>query len=138
MTQGGRRCYTEVMTDNLPDLKDVVAKVRELATNNPDYVYDRGENGKCQYIKDGEGSCIVGQAYVELGVPVEYVKSWDSVSYGNAIGAWQVVEREYENYSKYDKEWLDYVQECQDLGQPWELAVDKADAKVKESRRINA
>lgn len=118
------------MSENLPDLKDVITKVRELAAANPDYVYKMPDTGYCQYTFNGQGSCIVGQAYLELGVPVERVESWDFGSEGRPLGADQLVEREYDDYSLTDKEWLDNVQGFQDADKPWGEAVRKADERI--------
>ncbi len=41
-----------------------------------DFVYDSSES--CQYVRNGESSCLVGAALFKLGVPLETLSEWDS------------------------------------------------------------
>lgn len=47
-----------------------------VETYGPDYTYSRPVNeegvpGKCKYVHNGEGSCLMGKAFIRLGVDVE-------------------------------------------------------------------
>ena len=112
----------------MPPLHDVVKKVREIAKDAPDLVYEMPD-GWCQYVFNGQGSCIVGQAYLELGTPIKRVESWDNEDSG-PLGVEQVIEREYEEYSTLAKSWLREVQDSQDTGTSWAEAVKNADISL--------
>lgn len=52
-----------------------------------DYVYPQGENGKCDYVRDGEPSCIVGHVLAKVGVPIERLKAADGAIMGGGMAA---------------------------------------------------
>lgn len=112
--------------------KQLVAKVREIATERPNVVYKQGSarEGKafppCEYgsgkCSDGSEGRIFGQAFIALGVPsealdvgyftgeIDEVLCYLSINDGNGIDDWC----------------LD-VQQHQDQGSSWAVAVQLAD-----------
>lgn len=116
-------------------LEDIQAEIRRLAAEKPDYVYQspHGPNGACMYTEiDSDtdkrvGSCIVGQALINLGVSAEAMKTHEgesalSVISGNGELMW------YE--APPVMRWISNVQHGQDNGRAWAAAVERADEKV--------
>lgn len=107
---------------------DVVAKVRELAEDSPDYIY-QAVYGFCKNYhidEDGnpiEGSgCIVGQALHEVGFSyAEIPQTANALKALNYLGLTSEGSRE--------DNWLETVQSYQDNGYRWGAAVEAADHK---------
>jgi ribosomal protein L7/L12 len=109
-------------------IEAIIAKVRELAEEEPDHVYQRVDN-QCLYVhKSGEGDyipdsgCIIGQAAVRAGF------TYDEVDHQNT-SAWSLVGGDHLNLGGSDEQvrWLGAVQSEQDCGTPWSRAVMLAD-----------
>lgn len=109
---------------------EVEKEVRRLAKAFPyfQYVPPLGEHSACQYLdeQDGEqvGSCIVGQALVNLGVDKEKLLKQEG------LPAYTALANLCEEDDKDAQEWIDLVQGRQDVGQSWEAAVYKADLQM--------
>ena len=102
--------------------KDVENEVRELAYEHRYYIYDDfNEHGICRYINQGEGSCIVGRALVNLDIDPEEITRLE----GNPAS--EVVAELVGPGEQASLEWLDTVQCEQDNGTPWGEAVLIAD-----------
>lgn len=109
----------------LPPVKDVIAKVRELAAEKPDFVYESpsGVRGCCvNWVEeDGKkiGSCLIGQALFALGA-------------GDIISDMAGVDELYD-YGDEDigleVDWLTVVQSAQDNKRPWGQAIEIADSR---------
>lgn len=101
---------------------ELVAKVREIAAEQPDFVYkDEG----CVYVRDGHGSCIIGRAAMELGYIdaslEEQGLNWETVTrLANHVGI---------DCTRNEILWLQTVQSDQDAGVPWGDAVRIADKR---------
>lgn len=105
-----------------PTVKDVENEVRELAYERRYYIYDDfNESGGCQYINNGQGSCIVGKALVNLDIDPEEIIRLE----GNPAST--VVSELVDSGWQASLDWLDNVQIEQDNGTPWGEAVLIAD-----------
>ncbi len=117
-----------------PTADAVIAKVREIAAEAPAFVYsetDEHDGPTCRYVKNGEGSCIVGKALVALGVPVDFFDR-PSVSGSplNTVGIWQSTLRDLLGWQRdLNNDWLQAVQAQQDVGCAWGIAVEFADKR---------
>ncbi|WP_135235649.1 hypothetical protein [Nocardia sp. CS682] len=111
----------------------LVRETRKLAEQNPDFVYtkifdDEWDGYKCRYVEAGCGSCLVGQAAINAGVPLRVVASWDLLG---DTGIEHVMSR-YGFADHPATAWLIGVQVDQDGGATWAGAVHDADRNVGE------
>jgi hypothetical protein len=124
-------------TDSLPatfTAADVVAKIREVAAETPDRVYERETgSGKCLYGRDKSGSgdghrCIVGEALFRLGVTQAHLEVVDGRL--AVPGAYQLLTHEFNLplEAEFELKFADEVQSCQDGGLTWAEAVAMQDA----------
>ena len=114
---------------------DVVAQVRALAAERPDYVYPGADNPRgCSYVDDDLGSgkgqgCLIGQALQRLGVPRDWLREHGDWSPGDNGGVTASVLLSHlevaEDYTA--SRFLNTVQMHQDGGEPWRLAVEAAE-----------
>lgn len=114
--------------------KKVVKRVREIAKENPDFIYtDQGANdSECSYLGRsidepdiGQG-CIVGQALMDLGITREEMVEAEI----EGVRGYEVLEYlGIESKFKHNI-FLDYVQESQDTGASWSEAIEYADNKM--------
>ena len=107
---------------------DVVAQVRALAQERPDYVYQRplgNPETECSYLTgaDGQG-CIMGQALTRLGVSIEALSTIEGENVMAALPRLAV------RTTPSDGWWLRAVQEQQDHGSTWGQAVRRADVQA--------
>ena len=111
--------------------KDVVAKVRELAAESPDFVYptaSRGNDVDCFYLPDerfGQPACIFGQALLALGADREVLARADSNPIGTPVNALLGDLGVIKDDDSAD--WFWTVQSKQDTRTPWGEAVWVAD-----------
>lgn len=124
---------------SLPETIDeaaFVAEVRRLAAENPDFVYSAPEDlnptsgPTCLYVHRTEagelvGGCLIGQAFINIGLPVDEVAKFDTLTYGGATEVLGVF-----NVSKRVRAWAGTAQQCQDLGDCWAEAVARADREI--------
>lgn len=112
-------------------------EITRLAVLKPDFKYFDANNLEawetCSYVDDvtGEGSCIVGQALMNLGVSAEDLSPYEG------LGADQVI-KELLNLSEEDKifngrtiTWIREVQLQQDVNHSWALSVHIANEAAK-------
>jgi len=119
-------------------ISEVVAQVRRLAAENPDFVYEKvkskssEDSPRCLYTHNGKGSCIVGQAI--LAVDDSLYSKLSDYDEGLIFGysATLVVHDLYPEEFEQDQgemyaSWLNWVQRKQDDGWTWAQAVRYAD-----------
>lgn len=119
-------------------LESLAEQMRELAQDNPDFIYTRqpGYTGQCSYLgasikNPGVGqACIVGQALQNLGVPTEILKRNESQSaeallynffYTDFPG--YIDNQHYAGLDYTLMSQISVVQEDQDSGLPWSEAI---------------
>ncbi|MFF0498493.1 hypothetical protein ACFYU5_18960 [Nocardia aobensis] len=124
------------MTKKIQDipLTEIIAEIRRIAAESPDYVYKPVVKpnslgiGTCEYVErsaDGElvGSCIVGRALVNLGVPPEVLTFTDDFT-PTAFGL--LADLDFDVRGAEIK-WIQRVQSGQDQKMSWGDAVARAD-----------
>lgn len=106
----------------------VAEEVRRLAESDPDFDYraqrDDSDDGMPSYlgraIDDLEGRpCIIGQALQNLGVPESALQRVEGLSAGDFFDC-----------KLPEVKWMEWVQEGQDTGQTWGVAVEVADSQI--------
>jgi hypothetical protein len=110
-------------------VEDLEQAVREIALEDPDYVYDRPYGGCVYFDKDGCPSCLIGHGLAKLGITPERVGGYNNSGVGG-LSYEDIIVGE-------DIKWLMDVQDQQDAGEFWGNAVRFADLK-KEQRNANA
>lgn len=113
-------------------VKKVIEQVRKIAKENPDFVYtNQGDVDAAEYSYLGRSmsepnvgqGCIVGQALLDLGVTRE-----EMVEAGiEGTTASEALMRLGINSGSMYSQYLDFVQDMQDIGEPWGRAVEFAD-----------
>lgn len=110
----------------------LMAAVREVAVEQPDFIYSESDTG-CVYVRDGQPSCIVGHAAWRLGIiDASFEDSVDENRSGvetflREMGSDGPQDPDY----WYGVEFLTGVQEKQDEGTPWAEAVALADERAR-------
>ncbi|ORL77804.1 hypothetical protein A5N75_08210 [Prescottella equi] len=112
------------------DERALVAAVRELAAEKPDFVYEAPGRGECKYVHrtpEGHlvGGCIVGQAALKVGMPIEVLAELDDSEEPQVEFSFRQFE-----LGALALRWLHQVQFKQDLGERWGSAVLAADRVV--------
>ncbi|TDB90882.1 hypothetical protein E1264_03385 [Actinomadura sp. KC216] len=103
-----------------PTFAALESKVRELASANPDFVYDRGDYISCRYNPDDlQPGCLFGQAFIALGHPIPMHLDTRPIDTVLRILAIEMTPEE--------ESWAWYAQKGQDRGKPWGEAVKNAD-----------
>lgn len=113
------------------DDESLVAAVRELAAENPDHVYvapdsvrQNGTVKDCLYVHEvGEirtGGCLIGQAVIRCGVPLDEVAKWDEAEDSSADDVLP------DSISTEVRRWAYAVQGQQDRGATWHNALAHA------------
>lgn len=101
--------------------------IRDLATEKPDFVYERpeieGDTG-CVYVHDRQPSCIVGHAMWRAGL-IDYsyeLTPYNKQAFGDHLpGMATLTDRE--------AQWLEEVQGQQDSGETWANSILSADSR---------
>lgn len=110
--------------------KDVIKAVHDIAKERPEHVYIPAEDYMCRYADGDEPSCLIGHALHRLGVPVETLQKFDSINLqgGDVLFIKDIFEGwlDNANSSLVEIDYLQYVQSWQDAGDPWAVAVEKA------------
>jgi|SRR5882757_1231821 len=108
----------------------VVAGLRDLVVlKGEDYVYEPDGRDRCDYVRSGEPSCIVGRFLANLGVPLERLEKADATYGGISVGTLlEQLEEEgvIDRVSFRATQVLSKVQHRQDSGIPWGVAVQEA------------
>lgn len=104
-----------------------VLRLMEAVVNKmgADYVYPERELG-CQYVRDGQPSCIVGHVLVEAGVPVDEIGKHEGRS------AWAMAPdvTPWGDKGTPVIEALDAAQHAQDTGSTWGEALARFRKKL--------
>ena len=116
------------------DPKRLVAEVRALAAEKPDFVYTAidfhsdadGGGDKCSYVHGDEGGCIIGQAALRAGMDLDELREKDNDDQDTSV-SFQFAEF---GLSIDELGWLARVQFHQDLKLPWGAAVARADDEI--------
>ena len=121
-------------------VKQLELEVRRLANENPDYIYKFPANTTtCRYIDHATntGSCLFGQALVNLGVPTEEFGMFEgrgiTTLYGGLVARGLLEPTPPTEYV----EWFAGVQMGQDTGNPWGTAVANADEYTELPEAVN-
>ena len=116
------------------DPKRLVAEVRALAAEKPDFVYTAidfhsdadGGGEKCSYVHGNDGGCIVGQGALRAGMDLDELSEKDNDGEDTSVSS------QFMDYglSTDALGWLSAVQYYQDTGSPWGAAVAHADDRI--------
>lgn len=100
---------------------------KALEVRGEDYVYPKVD-GYCNYVRDGEPSCLVGVVLHALGVPVERLEKADRFPVGGKSAGALMRELDAEGWTiPHEVRWIfANVQDEQDNGVPWGIAVNCA------------
>lgn len=96
-----------------------------------DHVYVKGMYGKCDYVRGGKPSCIVGHVLAKVGVPIERLSQADTGNFGGGISAHSLLRELQEEVvlAPIDgsvRALLSEAQSAQDSSSPWGKAVEQA------------
>jgi hypothetical protein len=54
--------------------REFIAALRAVVAEfGPDHVYERGAGGACEYVRDDQPSCLIGQALHRIGVDLDFL-----------------------------------------------------------------
>lgn len=132
---------TKIDFDRISTPTKVIALLDEIRQERgDDYKYEtrsyRDEDGDlrggvCDYVRNGEASCIVGTALAKIGVPLEWLHQFDQdseVEGSSSQGAGAVLERLENvasvNISTDTIRLMEEAQGSQDNGYPYETVMD--------------
>jgi hypothetical protein len=117
---------------------EVITRVRELARQYPDAVYQRpewpdGDSEACSYFKGSVSGtnlqgCLFGQPLGEFGILEKDISR--SVSNVLQDQSWDTPNLPFSQQEKDLLHWCDIVQEYQDDGTSWGRAVELADKQM--------
>lgn len=124
------------MTKKKPklDFQRAVQLAEEVVSGKEDFVYSPNDGVvvgiTCTYERDGQPSCVVGQIFARLGVPVEELKLIDKqehpgVTHGYSTSARVVTPYLFETDEK-TVQFLNFLQRWQDNGASWGEALNEA------------
>lgn len=110
-------------------IESLIAKVRELAEESPDFVYEALRPNLCFYATGQNcDGCIFGQALLALGVEKDVLEGFDQRNLsGQSSGIEPILDLLDIGASERQKEWCTAVQRAQDRGASWSEAVKDAD-----------
>lgn len=116
-------------------IEDLVAAVREIAAESPNFVYttptvpDGSLYADCVYVHEGRGSCLLGQAALKVGL---IDASIENTELNTATFSRLCIDLASLSGIVADKDdlvdWLNNVQDYQDSAESWGFAVAEADA----------
>jgi len=102
-------------------IEELISKVRELALNNPEFLYRKPLNSqKCSYTTGADGKgCIFGQAMVALQPDIEdFLRYRDNQPIEMILSILAIGDDN-------DKEWCGTVQHKQDWPKMWGECVER-------------
>lgn len=120
------------MTVESVSAEELERAIREVASENPDFVYRKAfvDDGPpiCAYFdEEGCPSCLVGHGLARLGMGKDDIKDLNFVSV-EALFDDGIIET-----GDTPKSWFNNVQEFQDTDTPWGQTVRDADMMLRES-----
>lgn len=76
-------------TSNKPTVRDVAAEALRLAEADPEFVYvpPIQNSTVCQYVHAGVGSCLFGQALINVGIRTSWVSTMEGKPVSRLISA---------------------------------------------------
>lgn len=106
--------------------KEYVTRLMEeaVAERGSDYQYDTLSG--CDYVRDGEPSCIVGCVLAAAGVPLDKLHQYEGTSASMVVDA--VAPHEWADPDIRSA--LELAQESQDSGRPWGEALEDFKTRV--------
>lgn len=106
------------------DLEEAQSRLRKLAAERPDYVYEQPPGGCVYFGPDNTPSCIIGHALEDelRTVGVRWLDHRNEYGIHTLVGLLDLAPAAIR--------YLSDVQVLQDDGVPWGLAVEKADAEL--------
>lgn len=106
---------------------ELIAEVRKLADENPDFVYD---DVACWYLIGGNPDtpgCIIGRTIMALSPELKPILEKADETNENINGLFPMLsDFEFDNNTN-EFQWLLSVQSSQDSGSSWEDAIELAD-----------
>lgn len=112
-------------------LEDVIARVRALADEKPDFVYQKPEGASiCKYVAgkfsddSARPDCIMARALHALGVSLKFLQCFEGAAVETVLGGMGL---RWEPETEQQSEWLRAVQYGQDNGMAWGNAVKESD-----------
>ena len=111
-------------------------EVLKLAAEKPDFIYESDPNAVEAFAylvwdkDEATGSCIMGQALMNLGVNPLELSKYEGADISAVVGILNGGEEPQYHRDGLDY-WLSYVQGRQDNGDTWSTAVEFADDMVK-------
>lgn len=103
---------------------DLVAEVRRLADEQPDFIYKQPSGSHCSYRpQGGNDGCIVGQALRRLGWEVPFLLDDGPIDDNIQEGRFPV------DATRAEARWLLSIQSWQDCGASWGKAIHYTDNK---------
>ena len=100
---------------------EVVAEVKAIADERPDYIYPYSFNEEvCMYFSDGQPSCIVGHWLARRGVTVDDIRPFNTGAGPSVFRSLGIA-----NLDSATVHFLSNVQAAQDTGTPWGEAFAK-------------
>ena len=106
----------------------IIAEVRKVADANPFFVYPREALTSCQYLRDGQPSCLIGHALWNLNL---INSDWDGDNWSLSDIS-HVVKRMDWPLETGEIEWLYLAQQSQDSGYDWARSILRADRRLPE------
>lgn len=113
-------------------IDDVIAKVRELAAADPEFVYSGDAEGYpvCKYIhKDDQPGCIFGQALLALGVSPDRLREYDDTEDSTITSILCQLAGADRIADAQKLAWCGQCQRAQDSNEQWAEAIREADQK---------
>lgn len=112
----------------------IIAGIRKLAEEQPDFRYCPPDGDTCVYIHNGEGSCGVGRVLLDLGLitpELEHDRARVKGASVNACLAHDLLSHLNVAVDSHEARWIVNFQFDQDDARPWGRAVETADHSVK-------
>lgn len=113
--------------------QEIIAGIRKLAEEQPDFCYHPPDGDTCVYVHDGEGSCGVGRVLLDLGLitpALEHDRHSVAGTLINQGAASDLLKYVDAALDRPEIDWISRYQMAQDDEHPWRRAVQLADLRV--------
>jgi hypothetical protein len=103
---------------------EVINAVTRLVEASPEFVYESPVETACVYVFDGAPSCLVGQAFAAVGVPLDTLEDFD-INDDSGLFASTSASTVADNLGLTERTafFLEAVQQRQDVQAPWKDAL---------------
>lgn len=111
----------------------IIAGIRKLAEEQPDFRYHPPDGDTCVYIHNGEGSCGVGRVLLDLGLITPELEGNRHRVDGfcvNEVAAVDLLKYVNATLDRPEINWINRYQLAQDDEHTWRWAVELADLRV--------